>query len=264
MTSNYIYDPARRVINTRDPRLNRVLLREPERCASVSEYAAASGIETTEVIELFGPYLDDETLALEIVGDEIFVLTAPNGRPMGPRCADVAPNLWERLRDNAPVELAYSLWKLVRGLERSGWRVENHPNRIMFGMAQVAERPYLGIDVGNTIVPLVIFPTADSVASPVGVLSEYNRAGAAAVGIVCDQGALDEMVTAARRWVLSHTVLRPTLSVLILEAPRFNPTLLSPGDAAVTPRAVTHQVLQSLEWADRNDTPGSPYGDYVR
>jgi hypothetical protein len=52
------------------------------------------------------------------------------------------------------------------------------------------------------------------------------------------------------QWVLSHVALRPSLSVLVLEATQFNPTLLSPADAAVTPRAVTNRALHTYEWAD--------------
>lgn len=257
--SSPAYDPAPRVINVADPRLNRVLLRQPERCATVSEYAAAAGIETSEIIELFGPYLDDSTIALEIVGDEVFVHTAPQGRPAPSHHVQVAPNLWEQLRAESGPDAAYGLWRLVRGLQASGWKVATHPNRIMFGLSQLTTRPQLGVDVGNTVVPLVVFPAVDAVASRVGLLAEYDRAGAAAVGIVCDQGALDEQVTAARRWILSHH-MAPTMSVLILEAPRFNPTLLSGGDAGVAPRAVTRGVLDSLAWAAK-PAGGAGYGD---
>lgn len=248
MTTVYPYDPTRRVINVADARLNRILLREPERCATVGEYAHACGIEADRVIDLLGPYLDDGTLRLEIVGDEVFVHTAPSGRPQPAGHADVAPNLWERIRDQAGPELSYSLWKLLRQLEWAGWRVETQPNRIMFGMSKLLSAiPHLGVVVASQVVPLVVFPSADEIATPTGLLSEYHRAGARSVGVVCEQGALDDMITAARRWILQHSQVT-TMGVMILEAPRFNPTLLSPGDAAVTPIAVAQMTLEQLSW----------------
>lgn len=238
--------PATRVINIADARLNGCFLREPERFASVSEYATATGIDTATVIDLLGPYLDEGTLALEVYADEIFIHTAPKGR--GSHIpTEVRPNLWERLRDRAPVERAYGLWRLIRDLERSGWRVETLHSRIMFGLGAVEHRPSLGIEVGATVVPLLIHPLVESLAAPDGLLTEYHRAGAPAVGITCDQGALDETITAVRRWILSHPV-RPSLHALILEAPRYNPTHLRPNDAAVTPHAVTRHTLDSLVW----------------
>lgn len=247
--ATYSFDPARRMLALADPRLTRVMLREPERCASVTEYAQASGIETSQVIQLLGPYLDDGTLALEIQGDEIFLHTAPSGRPAPEHLAQVPPNLWERLRASTTPEFAYVLWKLTRALQASGWRVETNRYRIMFGMAAVSEPPLLGVDVGNVIVPLLIFPAAAAIASTAGLLEQYHRAGSAAAGVVCDAGALEEMVTAVRRWVLAHA-LTPSMSVLILEAPRYNPTLITPADGAVVPRAVNRAVLEQLDWAN--------------
>jgi hypothetical protein len=268
--STYSQEPVRRVINTEDARLNRILLREDQHAtfASISEYAQHTGIDTADIIELFGTYLDEESVALEFVRDEIFLLTAPHGRPMRPGLAEVTPNLWELLRRRSDLEQAYLLWRLVRNLERSGWQVQTNLSRIMFGMAQVSELPLLGVDVGNSTVPLIIFPAADALSSPVGILNDYNRAGAAAVAIVCDNGALDEMVTAVRKWVLSHTVLAPSLSVLVLEAPRYNPTLLSPQDAAVSARDVTVQMVHSLDWTPSAPPPtpveNTAYGQYVQ
>lgn len=246
--STYRYDPSRRVISVGDPRLNRLLVRNPDRCASISEYAAASGIDTAQVIDLLGPYLDEGSLSLEVCGEEIFVLTAPGGRPLPMHLADVAPNMWETLRQRCNVDDSARMWRLIRGLERAGWRVSTDQGALTFGLATLREAPMIGVDVGNSILAVLPYPASDSISSPVGYLAEYDRAGAAALGIVCDQGALDEMVTAVRRWVLSRQAVPTTMSVLILEAPRFNPTLLSPGDAAVSARAVTRSVLETLDW----------------
>lgn len=249
-TTSYSYDPSRRVINVADARLNRILLREPERCATVGEYAKASGMDASRVLDLLAPYLNDGTLALEFIGDEVFVHTAPRGRPFADGPVDVAPNLWERLRSQADPGLSYSLWKLLRRLEWAGWRVESDQHRILFGMSKLlSEIPHLGVVVANQIAPLVVFPAAEAIAVPMGVLSEYDRAGARVVGVVCDQGVLEDMVTAARRWILSQHG-QSTMGVMVLEAPRFAPTLLSPGDAAVIPRSVGQLTREQLAWED--------------
>ena len=146
-------------------------------------------------------------------------------------------------------EAAYALWRLVRGLERAGWRVEANPNRIMFGLSTLDPRPCLGVHVANNIIPLLVHPAAGDLSRPDGLLGTYDHAGAATVGVICDSGALDEIVTATRRWVLGRRG-QTGMSVLVLEAPRFNPTLLRPTDAAVTPRAVTRAALDQFGVAD--------------
>jgi hypothetical protein len=244
----YRYDPTLPVINLPDARLNHLFVRDPLRCASVTEYATVAGVDTAEVVEALGPYLDDNTVALEVVGGEVFVLTAPAGRPLARGAVQVAPNLWELLRNRAAADSAYRLWTLLRGMERSGWRVEVTPARILFALGPMIDPPVLGVDIGNVVVPVLPYPRLGALADPTGPLGQYDRAGAAAVAVVCEEAALDEAVTAVRRWILAHHQMLPAMSVLVLEAPRFDPTLLSPGDGAVTPRSVTRHTLESLDW----------------
>lgn len=248
------FDPSRKVLSTADPRLNRILLHEAERCSSLNEYAAATGIDTADLVELLSAALDDGTIALELLGGTVFVLTAPLGRPLPPGACEVAPNLWELLRRRLPLERAEQMWRLIRALELAGWVVEIHQSRIMFGMGPVQHQPYIGIGVGQSVVPVLEFPSEEALTSPTGSLAEYDRAGAASVAVVCAEGALDTMTTAVRRWFLAHDRLRPKMSVLILEAPRFNPTLLSPADAAVAARAVHRSLLPTpASWAERRN-----------
>lgn len=240
--SSYTYDSLRRALVVDDARLTKVLQREPESCAAVSEYAQKTGIETGQVLQLLAPAVDDGVLMFEIYADEIFVHTAPEGRPTPRHKPEVAPNLWERLRDRGTPEEAYTLWRLYRGLQDAGWRVEANPNQIMFGLSSMAMPPALGIRVAHSMVPLIIHPTVEHVAHPQGLLSMYEHAGAAAVGVICDSGALDDMVTAVRRWVFEkqgHT----KLAVVILEAPRYAPTLLTATDASVAPRSLSREAF---------------------
>jgi hypothetical protein len=246
--SDYRLDPARRVLTATDPRLTRVMHREPLRCATLSEYAQATGMDATEVLQLLETFLDDGSVSIEVHGEEVFLNTAAAGRPVPAHLADTPPNLWETLRHRFDVPHAHQLWRLTRSLEAAGWRVEHNPSRIMFGLGRLSDLPVMGVDVGNTVVPLLLFPSAVALTAADGLLNTYESAGAAAVGIVCAQGALDEMATTVRSWVLGRQVPPPT-SVLILESPRFNPTLLSPRDAAVTPKAVTIHTLQSEHWS---------------
>jgi hypothetical protein len=242
------YQPGRRVISVADARLNHMLLRGLPACASLSEYSSITGIPTEELLELLSGYLSDGSLAVEVAGDEVFLLTAPKGRPTPEECADVAPNLWEHLRRNAGPELAHDTWRLYRALERVGWGVEAQSERILEGLSHVADSPRLGVYIGQRVVPTLIFPITDDLADPRGVLTDYEQAGAAMVSVICAGDALESNVTAARRWLLAHRGLPARMSILILEAPRFSPVLLSSTDAAVSPVAVSQAALASYEW----------------
>jgi len=237
------YNPARRALVVGDSRLTKVLQREPEACAAISEYASRTGIATDRVIGLLGQAVDEGVLGFEIWADEIFVHTAPYGRPSAPHLPEVAPNLWEYLRsEGRSVEDAYTLWRLTRGLERAGWDVETNPRRILFNMLVPPVPPALGLRTVGQVVPLVVHPTPAELADPRGPLSIYAGCGAQAAGVVCDSGELDAMVTAARRWALERGGYT-NLAVLVLEAPRYAPTLLQPGDASVAPRSISVDAL---------------------
>lgn len=244
----FVFDPTRPVLTVADARLTRIMQRSPDRCASVSEYAAATGMTTDEVIELLGPHLDSGVLDLEVWGSEIFVHTAPNGRfEVDPSLPQVAPNLWELLRASTTVEYAYALWRLVRDLQSAGHVVEVHPHRIVSGLGPLRTRPLLGIYHGPLVVPVLVLPTTDDLASPTGVLADYERAGADLVAVICDEGALESRVTAVRRWVLSRHAPART-QVAILEAPRFAVTVITAEDGAVAPVTVGAYHPQPYTW----------------
>ena len=256
----YTFDPAREIFRVNETRVNRLLLHDPQRCATVTEYATATGLPAEAVLELFGDALDEGLVTLEMWGDEMFLLTCPNGRPQSAEQPQIAPNLWEMLRVSAPIEYAYALWRLLRGMQASGWTVETSASRILFGLGPLRARPYLGVKVASTVVPVLVLPSSSQLTAGDGLLAEYERAGAAAVAIVCESGALDEMVTAVRQWVLSRHV-QPRMQVMVLESPRYNPTILSPDDAAVLPKTVTRSVVEELGWTPLEGTglPDEPH-----
>lgn len=248
--STYTYDPRRRALVVADARLTKLMQREPESCASIDEYAQRTGIDTDRILTLLGSALEDNVVGLEIYGETVFLHTAPLGRPGPTHLPEVAPNLWERLRTHGERATAYTLWSLMRGMENAGWRVEANPHRIQFGLGPLPFTPALGIQVQQTMIPLLLHPSIDTLAHPQGTLSLYDQAGAPTVGVVCESGALDPVATAVRRWGLANHG-RTSLSVVILEAPRYSPTLLTPSDASVRPRSVSQLMLDGAQMPAR-------------
>jgi hypothetical protein len=228
------------LIRVADPRLHFVLVDRPISYATVDELAAASGMATDDVLAHLQPFLHDGTLALEIHEDTLFLHTAPRGRTARPTRPVAPANLWERLRDRAPLERAAALWKLIRALEASGWRVETHLDSVCAGLGRLTINPYFGVEAGPTVVPVVCYPTAAALSG--GVLESYEQAGAAGLAVTCDMGGLDAMVTAVRSWT-ARRGRTSSMIVIVLEAPRFNPTLVSTQDSSVSPVAVSRYEL---------------------
>jgi hypothetical protein len=249
-------DPTRPVINVADARLQRLMVTDAQRCASVNEYAASTGIAVARVIELLGEHLDAGMLSLEIAGGEVFVHTAPTGRRADG--VQVPPNLWEMLRRSGNPEHAFRLWRMIRELEEAGWQTEADPKRIP--ETSIGEVALVGIRLGAYVMPLVVLPSADELGHPAGVLSRFERRSVPLVGVVCARGDADTAVTAVRRWMLTrHAMTR--LDILILEHPRYQPVLLRGEDASVAPVSVTREAVEQLVLdADRVDgiDPSTP------
>lgn len=248
------YDPVRsRLLVTADPTVTAHLRRTDASLAAVSEYVQATGTSMGRLMALLDPFISDGTLALEPVGDDLFLHTAQWGRPAPAHCADVPPNLWERLRERHDPDGAAALWQLARRLRWAGWTVETNRARIAY-----ANSPHVDVVLGihtavtGTYGALPILtpnPTrpADGVlfdrtsahllAEPTGPLTTATAVGVGKV-VVCAEGdTLDVVVTQVRRWLLSRPA-GPALSVYVLDSPRFDPVLLEVADGTVTPTAV--------------------------
>jgi hypothetical protein len=234
---DYNWDPTRPALVVDDFRLQAEITRFADKHASVSEYAQATGLDTDDVVRLLEPYLDTGAVGLEFYGGEVFVHTAPKGRPAPAGLASAAPNLWERLRRTNNLERAYAYWQLVRSLERAGWHVKTDSHDVLSGLGQVTEPATIGITVGPRIAPLLAYPATGRLSAPNGLLYEYDKAGATVIAVTCDEGRLEETSSAVRRWILSHH-FAPRLSVLILEAPRYQPVLHSADDGSVKPISI--------------------------
>lgn len=244
----------RRVV-PQDPRLGRLFAADTHRYATVNEYAAATGLTPADVLTELAEWLDDSSLNLEIVGPNVFLHTAPHGRPTYSNLAEAPPNLWEALREGHNPQEAFRLWRLLRALESSGWNVEARRHRIASGLGPVRALPPLALEVGGHLLPLVIAPAAEELAAPGGPITQLMAAGAAAVMTICDHGALDATVTALRTWLLTTGAdATSTITLGICEAPRFDPVLVSTADGAVSAQTVTKDQLGRLAWTDRSAT----------
>jgi hypothetical protein len=222
-----------------DARLNRVMHQFPERYATVDEYAAAAGLDISDVMSLLEPFFEDGSLFLELVNGETFVLTAPSGRPIiDDQLCDVPANLWERLRLISSPSESYLGWSLMRGLERNGWAVRpSLPNESRIGsfLAPLQAR------VGGRLIPVLVYSDHALIGSPIGVLADAARMGHRSVILCCELGELDTLSTEVRRFLLEGRGGR--IYVLVLEAPSFNPVLFSANDNAVLPKSVTRVAL---------------------
>ncbi|MCP4792043.1 MAG: hypothetical protein GY882_01705 [Actinomycetia bacterium] len=231
--SDHIWDPTRDPIRLGSFSLTRCF-RENPRLATVNEYASAANMEVDRVVNLLGTSLDAGHLALEIVEGQLFVQTAPSGRPPVVGMPDCPPNMWELLRRRSNERLSWALWKLCRSLERSGWGVTVDDEDVAAACPGVNEAPLLGVTVGATLVGGLVFPATHHLRS--GLLDRYENAGLGSVAVICDQGHLESVVAGCRAWMLSgpHRQLR----VLVLESPRYQPVLVDPADGSTQPVSI--------------------------
>lgn len=218
-------------LNLADTHLQFLFTLEPLRYAALSEYASAAGLDVFEVLTALKDALDDDLLALETVGDEVFVHTRPERRPPH---ANVQPNLWEVLRLAGSAEYAYSLWRLVRGLEWAGWRVLVRPE-----LARGTQAGFLSVEIDGSAVPVLAFPATATLGNGTAFAA---AAGSADVAVTISAGTLETASTAVRRHLLTGQA--GALRVVLLEAPRYQPVLLETQDTAVRARSVSVESLQ--------------------
>jgi hypothetical protein len=241
--------PNTPIVDVTHPVLQRALLRDEFKHATLTEYAHACGVDVDIVIEALSSALDAGSISLETAGGEVFLRTAPHGRPMPPGVPDLAPNLWEALRFSNSVETAWELWRVHRALERAGWEVLVRPGDIHQGLTGFVAKPAaLGVRIGTRSIPVIVHPGNEELADSSGPLGEYERAGAGAIAVLCAQSALDATATAVRKFTLGWRMISAPLTVIVLEAPRYQPVILQAADSAVKPVSVTHSSLASLVW----------------
>lgn len=214
-----------------DSRLQYLFALEPLRYATITEYATASGLDVGEVLEQLETLLDAGTVTLETVGDEVFVSTKPTSPYADTR---MPANLWEMLRMAAGREDAYSLWRLVRGLEWAGWRIVVRPER-----ANAHLSGFLSIDANGLMIPVLPFPPASDIADG---RAFWAAAGEPIVALSCTAGGLEDAVTATRRHLLTRAESATT--IMVLEAPAYQPTILEKSDAGVAARHTSREAFE--------------------
>lgn len=241
-----LYAASHAELHVSHPGLRDLIHQTPERCAAVSEYAEAIDSGFDDVLDLLAPHLGSGALAVEPAGGQMFLHTAPSGRPPPARLPGVPPNLWERLRRNAPPEAAFRRWQRVRALERAGWqvRVGRHPSEL--GCHTARFQPTMALSASEVLLPVVgDDPLADTgLADPNGPLGELERAAAVGAVVLVDSGRLDGTVTAVRRWRATHPHATRLL-VVAMEEPGYAPVMLTSGDAAVAPKSALRAYLRA-------------------
>jgi hypothetical protein len=237
--------PDASFIHVSDARLNHILIRRSGRCASLSEYAEVCGMSVSEVASQLDAFLDAKDLALEFYGEEVFLHTAPRGRPAPVGTRSIEANLWEHLRGRGDIDRAFGLWQTLRALERAGWEVE-YRSEALSGAGGTGQREpaELGLIVHGRTIGIVL----DPIKFIESVGDGYEQAGESVVALICADGALASTTAMVRRWMRSRRY-SPMLKVLLLEAPRYNPTLLSAEDSAITPVSVTRDELGEYFWS---------------
>lgn len=241
MSAPIPFDHRLPILTFEDMRLTRLFHQEPQRCATINEYAAATGIPVDRLLEMLSIPLQRGELDVEAVGGEIFVQTAPMGRPAPSGFGQTQPNLWEVLRRDHPREQAYALWRIMRDMESGGWRVEADARFVPTGRM---ENALLGLRFSLSTVPVVVLPELSDLASQAGALTRLEMSGMGLCAVTCLHRKLDAVVTAVRQWMLGRPA-RAGLDVLVLEAPRYQPVLLTSDDGSITPRSTTVDAITS-------------------
>lgn len=225
-------------------RIMAVLARTEGRlCATIAEVATEAGVGVEDVFAALGPYLEEGSIALDSVGDQIFILpyTEPDAAAKG--VTRFPPNLWSYLRRRGLADTAaYGIWALIRDLERVGWLVEVRPGHTVNSLGPVRRTPLFAVYIRNHKVPAVVFPSPELLVGEDGWLTEYEAAGADWIAIICREGALDETVTAVREWFLEKEY-HSKMAVVVLEEPRYDLVVLRSDDGAVDPADETRMRI---------------------
>ena len=229
--------PPSNHIDFGDARLHHLFLMRPEKCATITEYAQAAGIDVADTLELLTPAIEAGVIGLEAVADTLFVDTAPAGRPVAGE--QLPANLWEQLKAKVGSRKAYALWKLIRSLEAGGWDTIVDPSELAAAAAGTGATPWLGVHLAGHTVAVVPYPAIESLDAADSPLDAFAAAGVPYVALSCDNGALESYATAVRAWVLRNTRRAGALTVVLLEAPRFAPTALRIDDRGIHPVSVT-------------------------
>lgn len=232
-------DPTRPVIALPDARLQRLMLNDPSRCASINEYCRATGINPIDIMGFLSGAINEGLISLESVGGEVFIHTAPLGRVN--TGVQVPPNLWEMLRRNGDTTSSFKLWRFVRELEFGGWEVEVDSKKI----PNIDSSSPVAVRIGAYILPLLLLPTTDDIASLNGPLSKFARKGYPLVGVICEKGLYEDYATSIRGWILNRDAT-VDLDILLMERPMYQPILIRTRDKSINPRSINRREIEDV------------------
>ena len=203
-------------VGIKDLRLSSLLLKDPLRCATLSEYSAASGIELLELMGLLDEAIDGGLLRTELTGGEVLINTkaAPGVTP------ELPANLWSILREGSSLEKAFYLFSLVRGLEQAGWKCVVDPAKIKSTLGYLKPTPLIAVEIRSTVAPLVTEP-AQAEPSLLYQLDTASKQGCKAPFLVSAPGNSAKVADEVKRWFSEGN--GKGLSIMMLEAPGYLP-----------------------------------------
>lgn len=220
----------RPVITLNDIRLQRLLFRGAD-LASLSEYAEKSDMGISEVIADLEPWLDGKTLEIEAYGSDLFLHTAPSGRPTPIGVAIIPANLWEILRQVGDTQYAAMLFSIIRGLQFAGWNCKTH--------ALDANNPatFLELLVNNVWSPLFIYPKLNRVAIKKGILDKIAERKIQYVTLIVQHKETQQYIAEVKTWFTNND---KELAVVILQEPSFQAVILNGKETGVKPNTVKY------------------------
>jgi hypothetical protein len=221
----------RPVITVNDIRLQRLLFRGAD-LASLSEYAEKSDMGISEVIANLEPFLDGRTLEIEAYGSDLFLHTAPSGRPQPPGIAIIPSNLWEILRQVGDTQYAAMLFSIIRGLQFAGWRCKTH--------SLDANNPatFLELNVNNVWSPLFVYPKISRISVKNGILDKISERKILYVTLIVHQKEAQQYIAEVKRWFVNNN---NDLTVVILQEPSYQPMVVTGNDTAVKPKTIKYK-----------------------
>jgi hypothetical protein len=221
----------RPVITVNDIRLQRLLFRGAD-LASLSEYAEKSDMGISEVIANLEPFLDGRTLEIEAYGSDLFLHTAPSGRPQPHGIAIIPSNLWEILRQVGDTQYAAMLFSIIRGLQFAGWRCKTH--------SLDANNPatFLELNVNNVWSPLFVYPKISRISVKNGILDKISERKILYVTLIVHQKEAQQYIAEVKRWFVNNN---NDLTVVILQEPSYQPLVVTGNDTAVKPKTIKYK-----------------------
>jgi hypothetical protein len=219
----------------RDVRLSKLLLREPLRASSCSEYAKITGISITSILSMLEIYIHNEDIILETTRDDVYLRINNCLGKCHHRHNYFPPNIWSLVRSNNSLEEAERYYKIFKTLKFMGWQVEGNNKKIPTDRNH--QRPLFGLTIHNLTIPLVIFPPYRELAQRDSILSRFLKINNNLVALLIPEDTLEKYIAHIRAWMKTNNVT--DFDILLLEAPTFNPIVISTADGSLEPRMVS-------------------------